>query len=59
MTLLGLVGLEVPLRFLGPMSVFGEGRVGNSSDIWKRKGGNYQMDQIGGVTGMAGLRLRF
>jgi hypothetical protein len=59
MTLLGLAGLEVPLRFLGPMSVFGEGRVGNGSDIWKRKGGNYQMDQIGGVTGMAGLRLRF
>jgi hypothetical protein len=59
MTLLGLAGLEVPVPLLDRLRLFGEARVGNASDIWKRKGGNYQMDQIGGFTGMGGLRLRF
>jgi hypothetical protein len=58
-TLLGLAGIEVPIPFVDRLHVFGEGRLGNTSDFWKRKGGNFQMDQADGITGMGGLRIRF
>jgi hypothetical protein len=58
-TLLALAGFEIPLPFVDPLQLFAEGRLGNASDAWKRKGGNYQMDQVGGVTGLCGLRVRF
>ena len=57
-SMVGLAGLEIPL-VRERVQVFAEGRLGNTSDLWKRKGGNYQMDQIGGVTGMGGLRFSF
>jgi len=58
-TLLGLAGVEMPVPFAPALQIFGEARIGNASDLWKRKGGNYQMDQVGGFTGMGGLRVRF
>lgn len=59
LTLLGLAGVEVPVPFVPWLQAFGEARIGNASDVWKRKGGNYQTDQVGGFTGMGGLRVRF
>ena len=58
LTLLGLAGAEVPL-FTSRLHFFAEGRLGNTSDLWKRKGGNWQVDQVDGITGMGGLRFRF
>jgi hypothetical protein len=58
LTLLGLAGVEVPL-FTQQLQLFAEVRLGNTSDLWKRKGGNYQIDQIDGFTGMGGVRFRF
>jgi hypothetical protein len=57
-TMLGVAGAEVPLG-TQRVHLFAEGRLGNSSDLWKRKGGNWQTDQVGGVTAMGGLRFRF
>ncbi len=57
-SILGVAGAEVPLGSPRLM-LFGEGRLGNTSDLWKRKGGNYQTDQIDGITAMGGLRFRF
>ena len=58
-TMLGLAGLEVPVPFADGLHVFGEGRLGNTSDLWQRKGGNFQIDQADGITGLCGLRVRF
>ena len=58
LTLLGLAGIEIPVSFLDRIHVFAEGRLGNTSDLWKRKGGSFQMDQVDGVTGMGGVRVR-
>jgi hypothetical protein len=58
LTLLGVAGAEVPLG-TQRLHLFAEGRLGNSSDLWKRKGGNWQTDQIDGITAMGGLRFRF
>ena len=57
-SLVGLAGVEFPL-FSDRLHLYIEGRVDNTSDIWKRKGGNYQVDQVGGYSGMSGLRMRF
>ena len=59
LTMLGLAGVEVAIPFVDRLHVFGEARLGNTSDLWKRKGGNYQIDQADGFTGMGGLRVRF
>jgi hypothetical protein len=58
-TLLGVAGVDLGAGLLGPLTLFAEARVGNSSDLWDREGGNFQLDQIDGFTGMGGLRLRF
>jgi hypothetical protein len=58
-TLLGLAGVDLGAGLLGPLTLFAEARVGNTADVWDRKGGNLQLDQIDGFTGMGGLRLRF
>lgn len=58
LSLVGLAGVEAPL-FTPRLQLFLEGRLGNGSDLWKRKGGNWQSDQVDGITGMSGLRLRF
>lgn len=58
LSLIGLAGLEAPL-FTPRLHLFVEGRLGNGSDVWKRKGGNWQTDQVDGITGMSGLRFRF
>ena len=58
-TLLGLAGFELAVPFVPWLEVFAEGRLENASDLWRRKGGNYQLDQVGGFTGMGGLRVRW
>ena len=57
-TMLGVGGVEVPLG-TQRLHLFAEGRLGNSSDLWKRKGGNWQTDQVDGITAMGGLRFSF
>ena len=57
-SMLGVAGAEVSLG-TPQLMLFAEGRLGNTSDLWKRKGGNYQTDQIDGITAMGGLRFRF
>jgi len=58
-SLLGAAGLDLVVPAFDPVRLFAEARAGNTTDLWKRKGGNFQTDQIDGFTGMAGVRLHF
>ena len=58
-SLLGLIGAQLSLSDETPVSAFVEGRVGTTTDFWKKKGGNFQYDQVGGFVASAGLRWRF
>jgi hypothetical protein len=42
-----------------PISAFVETRFDTTSDIWKKKGANWQFDQVGGFIASAGLRWIF
>ena len=58
-TLLGLAGVQAPVPGVRGLFLFVEGRVETAGDLWKKRGGNWQYDQVGGVTGTGGLRVRF
>jgi hypothetical protein len=58
-TLLGIVGAQTSLSSSTPISAFVEARFGTTSDIWKKKGANWQFEQVGGFTASAGLRWSF
>lgn len=58
-TFLGLAGVQTLLPGTSRLSLFGETRIETASDIWKKRGSNWRYDQVGGVTGMLGLRARF
>jgi hypothetical protein len=58
-TVVGVAGADFTFEDLDPVSFFVEGRLGYTTDLWVRKGGSFQADQIGGFTGMGGARLRF
>ena len=57
--MLGLVGAEAMLPGSERFSLFAEGRFEALSDIWKKRGGNWQYDDVGGITGLVGVRTRF
>lgn len=58
-TLLGLVGAQTSLSSSTPISAFAEARFGTTSDVWKKKGANWQFEQVGGFTASVGLRWSF
>lgn len=58
-TLVAVAGGDLAIPALDPLAFFAEARIGNTTDLWFRRGGNFQMDQIDGFTGMAGLRLGY
>jgi len=58
-SLLGILGAQTSLSSDSPIRAFVETRFGNTSDIWKKKGANWQLDQVGGFTAAAGLRWSF
>ena len=58
-TTLAIAGLEAPVPGTGRLAFFTEARVGTVTDIWKKTRANWQLDQVGGFTGMAGFRWRF
>ncbi len=59
--IMGLLGIEVPLG--GGVAFFGEGRVSGDFQVSrykKRSGGNkIRIENLSGLTGMGGIRLRF
>ncbi len=57
--LLGLVGVEIPV---GPVALFGEGRVSGDFQITNyKKSGKRKIgiESLSGLTGMGGIRIRF
>jgi hypothetical protein len=59
MTFLGLIGLQTRFPGTRRLSVFTEMRIESASDVWEKSGASWRYDQVGGVTGSLGLRMRF
>jgi hypothetical protein len=58
-SLLAILGAQTVISSDTPVSAFIETRFDTSSDIWKKKGANWQFDQVGGFFASAGLRWEF
>ncbi len=58
-TFLGLVGVQTRIPGTQRLSAFTEVRIESASDLWEKRGSSWRYDQVGGVTGSLGLRIRF
>ena len=56
---LALLGVQTAIPVSEHLSLYAEGRLESLTDLWKKRGATLRYDQVGGVTGMIGLRLRF
>lgn len=58
-TFIGLVGLQTRVPGTQRLSLFAEARFESAGDLWEKRGASWRYDQVGGVTGTVGLRIRF